>query len=178
MIDKEKIKRTIDVYTGEVKGGGKGTILKSNAIGSCVVITVYDPIQKVGALAHVMVPGAAPKGKILQRLRYASNAVKEMIDRMTQLGANTDRMESCLIGGGNVLKREGDTIGMENLASVEKLLREKGIKIRKRSIGGMERRTVMFDIEKGVVYYTVGDSVEMLLWGNDEKRNIEKRNVK
>ena len=159
----ERMKRTIDVYTGEVKAGEKDTILRANAIASCIVVAAYDSIKKVGALAHVMIPGTAPERRVFQRTRYAANAIEELIDRMTLLGAHKDLIETCLVGGGDVLKRD-DTICQENLASVEKILNEKGIKIRKRAVGGTARRTILFDIEKGSVHYTEGDSKEMLLW--------------
>ncbi len=97
------MKKIVDVYTGEVKAGKEDMLLKSNAIGSCIVIAAYDSIQKVGALAHIMLPGVAPLGKHLQPTRYASNAIEEMIKQMTHLGANIKRTETCLVGGGNVL---------------------------------------------------------------------------
>ena len=81
--EKKKMKRIIDVYTGKVEAGGKDTILRSNAIASCVVIAAYEPTKKVGALAHVMVPGAAPGGKTWggtsRRTRYAADAIEEMM---------------------------------------------------------------------------------------------------
>jgi chemotaxis protein CheD len=156
--------RIIDVHTGEVKAGGKDMILKSNAIGSCVVIAAYDSTKKVGALAHVMLPGAVPEGKTFQRTRYAADAIEEMISRMTHLAANKDGIEVCLVGGGNVLKRKDDTISQQNIASVVELLNEKRIKIGAKAVGGTERRTVSLDVKKGTIHYTEGDAKENLLW--------------
>ena len=169
------MKRIINVYTGEVKAGGKDLILKSNGIGSCVVVAAYDSIKKVGALAHVMVHGAAPKDKVTQQTRYAANAINEMIEQMTILGADKDNIETCLIGGGNVLKRVDDTICQNNISSVLKILHKKGLKIRKKAVGGTARRTVLFDIENGAIYYTENNSQEMLLWKSDNKVNIKKK---
>jgi len=158
------MKTIIDVQTGEVKAGGKDTIFKSAAIGSCVVIAAYDSEKKVGALAHVMLPGAVPEGKIFQRTRYAADAVDEMISRMTDLGTNKYNIEVCLVGGGNVLKREGDTISQENITSVVKLLNEKYVKIRAKAVGGTDRRSISLDVKEGTVHYTEGDAKEKLLW--------------
>ena len=158
------MKRIIDVHTGEVKAGGKDTILKSNAIGSCVVIAAYDPTKKLGALAHVMLPGAVPEGKTFQRTRYAADAIQEMISRMTHLGANKGDIEVCLVGGGNVLKKEDDTICQENIASVVELLDEKRIKIGAKAVGGTERRSISLDVKEGTIHYTEGDAKERLLW--------------
>ena len=161
---KDKVKKIIDVSTGEVEAGGKDTILRSNAIASCVVIAAYDPTKKVGALAHVMVPGTASEGKAFQRTRYAADAIEEMVNRMSKLGVDEDDMEVCLVGGGNVLKREDDTICQANITSVVDILYEKRIRIRAKALGGTQRRTVSLDVEKGSVHYTVGNGMEQLLW--------------
>ena len=158
------MKKIIDVYTGEVKAGRKNTILKSNAIGSCVVIAAYDSTKKVGALAHVMLPGAAPERETFQRTRYAADAIEEIINRMTHLGANKDDIEVCLVGGGNVLKREDDTICQDNIASVVELLDEKQVKIREKTVGGTVRKRVSLNVENGSIYYTEGNADEKLLW--------------
>lgn len=158
------MKKIIDVYTGEVKAGRKNTILKSNAIGSCVVIAAYDSTKNVGALAHVMLPGAAPEGKTFQRTRYAADAIEEIINRMTNLGANKEDIEVCLVGGGNVLKREDDNICQDNIVSVIELLDEKQIKIREKTVGGTVRRSVSLNVENGSIYYTEGNADEKLLW--------------
>jgi len=176
--EKEEMKRIIDVNTGEVEAGGRGTILRSNAIASCVVVAAYDPAKKVGALAHVMVPGAAPGGKGFQRTRYAADAIEEMMSRMTELGVNKEDIEVCLVGGGNVLKKEDDTICRANIASVVDILDKKRVKIRAKTLGGTERRTVSLDVDEGSVHYTVGDGKRKLLWkaaeGSDEKEEASR----
>ena len=172
----DKIKRIIDVTTGEVKAGRKDTILHSNAIASCVVIAAYDSTKQVDALAHVMVPGAAPDGKTFQRTRYAADAIEELVTKMTQLGANRDGIEACLVGGGNVLNRKDDTICEKNIASVVETLNEKRIKILAKSVGGTERRTISLDVETGSVRYTVGNGTEQVLWkaveGSSKKEGV------
>ncbi len=54
------MEKIVNVSTGEVKVGRKGEILKSTAIGSCVVIAAYDSERNIGIMAHVMLPGRAP----------------------------------------------------------------------------------------------------------------------
>jgi chemotaxis protein CheD len=159
---KEKTIR--DVYTGEVYAGGRDTILRSNAIASCVVIVAYDKEKMLGALAHVMVPGVAPAGKTIQRTRYAANAIEELLNRMAELGASCDEIEVCIAGGGNVLKREDDSICQENIDSVTSILNERGIPITAEDVGGTLRRTVSLDVETGRVYVAVGDGIETLFW--------------
>ncbi|MCF8298324.1 MAG: chemotaxis protein CheD [Saprospiraceae bacterium] len=152
------------VNTGEVRSGGSDTILNSGAIGSCVVVTAFDSEKKIGGMAHIMLPGICPYKNHLHTNRYAANAIEEILSQLKKFGINKEKIEICIIGGANVLKRENDTIGKDNLDSVEKLLSERQIRIKAKAIGGVERRTVLFDIAKSCIHYTVGDSKQKILW--------------
>jgi len=74
------------VNTGEVRSGGPDTILNSGAIGSCIVITAFVSEKKIGAMAHVMLPGEATIKNQLQATRYAANAIEEMLGQLKRLG--------------------------------------------------------------------------------------------
>jgi len=158
------MKEVIYANTGEVKTGDSNNTLNSGAIGSCVVVTIYDALKKIGAMAHIMLPGIAPEGKTFNATKYASNAIHQIVELMRKGNNQINNLETCIIGGANVLRRPNDTIGQFNIKSVEKLLDEKGLKICARAIGGVERRTAIFDVEKGCVYFTEGDSKQKILW--------------
>ncbi|HKK10188.1 MAG TPA: hypothetical protein VJ939_05090, partial [Bacteroidales bacterium] len=51
----------IDLYTGDVKVSQGNSLLITKAIASCVAIAVFDSFLRVGGMAHVMLPGKAPK---------------------------------------------------------------------------------------------------------------------
>jgi len=108
-------------------------------------------------MAHVMLPGIAPRGKDIQRTRYAVDAIEEVIERMSRLGVNRDDIEVYLVGGGNVLRREEESICKKIIESVTGILKEKRIRIKAQSLGGTERRSVSLDVDTGIVRYTVGD---------------------
>lgn len=152
------------VNTGEVFAGGHEISLNSGAIGSCVVVTAFDPLAQIGAMAHVMLPGTYPLNIELHDTRYAAPAIEEILIQLKKLGAKTANLSFCLIGGANVLRRKNDTIGKDNLDSIEKILAEKQLTIRAKSTGGYERRTVLFDIDKACIYMTIGDAPQEILW--------------
>ena len=158
------MKEVIDISTGAVEVAGAGAILRSNAIGSCIVIAAYDSSKKVGAMAHIMLPGRAPRDAGGKRTRYAANAIDEMINRMTRARANQCDLEVCLVGAGNVLKKQYDTICKDNIESTTELLGKKHIPVRAAALGGTERKGVSLDVGIGSIYYTEGDSKEKLLW--------------
>jgi len=163
-------KKIVYVNTGEVKTSDNGTILKSSPIGSCIVITAYDTIKKIGAMAHFMLPGKAPEKKEDQKTRYAENAMEELISEMNILGAKEKNIEVCLTGGANVMKRKNDTIAGDNIISANTLLKKRNIIIKAMSVGGTERRSVSLDVGKGLVNYTIGDGSEKVLCHFAEKK--------
>ncbi len=158
------MQETIDVNTGEVKVCSNGGILRSIAIGSCLGVAAYDAKSRIGALAHVMLPGRAPKSKREEKSKYAADGIDEMINLMIEAGSCRDDIEVCIVGGGNVLMRADDTICRDNIDSTIKILDTQNIPIRAKRVGGTTRRSVFMDIEVGSVFYTEGDGQEKLLW--------------
>jgi chemotaxis protein CheD len=162
---------TIDVQIGEVKSESRNVILHSRAIGSCIVIAAYDSAKRIGAMTHVMLPGRAPAKKAsTETNRYASNAIDSMLNEMSQMGSTKDDIGVVLVGGGNVLDRQDDTICKDNIASVLEILKKKHLKIKAQALGGKKRRGISFDIGSGVVTYTEGDSGEVELWRASEQK--------
>jgi chemotaxis protein CheD len=167
------MEKIVNVSTGELKVGRKGEILKSTAIGSCVVVAAYDSGKKIGVMAHVMLPGRAPKNGYGESTRYAADALDEMISRMTIKGANLCDLGVCLVGAGNVLKKQDDTVCKNNIDSITQLLKDKNIPVRAVVLGGTERKSISLDIESGSIYYTEGDREEKMLWKSAEKFKLK-----
>ena len=157
--------------TGEVIAGEKKSILKTNAIGSCIAIIAYDKVKRIGAMAHIMLPGKAPEGK--QSDKYTVNAIQSLFEKMSSLGAEEKNIEFCLAGGANVLKKKDDKIGEENINSVQNYLQNYNYKIKAKSLGGFERRSVSLNVETGKVFFSIGDEPEKLFW--DFQNDIDKQ---
>jgi len=157
------MKKIINIFTGEVNAAKENTILKSTAIGSCVVIAAFDAKEMVGALAHVMLPGASPEKRNSSRTKYAADAIVKMTGMMTRLGSDRENIEVCLVGGANMLQREDDTICLANIDSVIELLHIQNIDIKERSVGGSRRRSISMDVENGNIFYSVGEGADKLL---------------
>ncbi|MFH1504707.1 MAG: chemotaxis protein CheD [Candidatus Omnitrophota bacterium] len=158
------MKQAIDVPTGKIEVGSGRTILKVNAIGSCVVVSVYSLKKKIGGLAHIMLPGESVDSKSGEERKYAVNAIDAMLKRIVFLGVDIEDIEVCMLGGANVLKRPGETIGKNNVDSIIEILRKRKIKIKAQATGGIERRSLSFDVERGTISYTEGGEDKGLLW--------------
>jgi len=154
----------IIVNTGEIKSGDSNTILKSSPIGSCVVVLLFDEIKKTGGMAHIMLPGRAPEKEGTIKTRYAENAIEHLIFQIHEAGIGKENLKAVIVGGGNVLKRIEDTIGVDNFNSVVQILNNFKLEIKASLVKGTERRSVRFDIPQGTIYVATGDDKEKLLY--------------
>ncbi len=166
------MKETIEINTGEVKACKSNSFLTSTAIGSCVAITAYASRKKVGAVAHVMLPGKSPENAILPRTRYAADAIETLIKEMAGAGASASDIEACLVGGSNVLKRDDVAVCQDISDSIVDILKGRGIPVRARALGGTNRKSVSLDIENGIVRYAEGDQQEEVLWQAGETDGV------
>ena len=156
-------KKSVDVNTGEVKVAAKGTILRSVGIGSCVIVTAYNLRGKIGGMAHIMLPGSAPQ-QSLEKTKYAFDGIEQLLNQMFEAGADTDEIEVCLVGAGNVLHKKDDTICDANIESVTGILKEKNIPVKVSVLGGTKRKSVFLDVATGCVSCAEGDEKEKILW--------------
>ena len=160
----ERAERVLNVATGEVKACRTVGRLRAAAVGSCVIAATYDAEVGVGGMAHVMLPGACPDGSSSRRTRYAEDAVKEMLRRMTALGAQQGRVCVCLVGGANVLGQGHESPGPEVVRSLNRILDRRGVTVVSADTGGTRRRSCCLDVGRERVTYTVGDSPDRTLW--------------
>src|SRR5690606_10864317 len=56
--------------------------LRTTGIVSCVGVALYDPIAKIGGMAHVMLPNQALSRGDTNRAKYADTAIPLLIDKM------------------------------------------------------------------------------------------------
>jgi len=159
----------IDVDTGQVAVKRGPFLLRANAIGSCIAVAAYDAKTGIAGMAHVMLPDKAP-GKEMLKTKYAFDSIEYLFDLMVQAGSNPADIEVCLVGAGNVLRKDDDTICQCNIQSVTSILEERKIPIRGSVLGGTERKSALLDAETGSVSYTRADHAAELLWQPEKKR--------
>jgi len=161
-------KKVIDVEMAQMAVAGSDTILKTSGVGSCIVITIYDSISKVGGMAHAMLASAKSKthfGDTVATAReginegnldakYADQAVEKLVAELEKLGGKKQNFKAKLIGGARMFKLlSGDKfgIGYQNTESAKHKLEELGIFIESEDTGGTIGRSVEFNLENGLV---------------------------
>ncbi len=144
---------TIMVGLGEVKvSQDPEAILACLGLGSCVAVSVFDPVAKVGAMAHVVLPKS--HGKSGERAgRYADIAVPLLLQQVRDLGAVDSRLQICIAGGAQMSLAPGlgtaFKIGEDNVTAVLAVLTAEGLKPKAVETGGSKGRTMRLFIESG-----------------------------
>ena len=152
------------VSSGEVVVSANKEWLVSTPLGSCVAVIAYDITTKTGGMAHVMLPGESFfVKKTDNRFRYAADAIEHLFAGLLQKGVLFENIDVCLVGGANVLKKKNDDIALEVANSVLNIIVKKQIVLHAVALGGYDRHTASLNLDAGTVYYTVGDSPEMIL---------------
>ncbi len=142
------------VGIAEVKVARDPDRLVAYGLGSCVGVTLYDRWNKIGGLAHVMLPSSLPHGRVSTAGKYADTALEELLSSMASEGADLGRLEAKLVGGANMfsaLSQQAVSIGMRNVSAVRDKLGEKKIAILGEDVGGVHGRTMLFFLGDGRV---------------------------
>jgi len=148
------IPEDIVVDTAQVKVTQAPKRLVALGVGSCVVITFYDPVLKVGAMAHTMLPDSTKSGPTSNPFKFADLAIDEVIRKMESLGSQRRNMEAKIVGGANMFPSLGHgslRAGEENVLAVKEKLRKDGIRLAGEVVGGSVGRSVEFDTASGIV---------------------------
>ncbi|WP_419873128.1 chemotaxis protein CheD [Candidatus Pristimantibacillus sp. PTI5] len=133
-----------------------GAILKTTGLGSCVGLTLFDPIRKVAGMAHVMLPSSEIARETKMNLaKYADTAIPELLDRMLAAGAHVVSMKAKMAGGAQMFAMSGQTdslrIGPRNVESCTEMLRRFKIPIISQDTGGSFGRTIEFNSVSGML---------------------------
>lgn len=141
----------IIVGIADMKMAKDNGMLITYALGSCIGICLYDPLIKLGALIHVMLPLNMETNR-KNTMKYADTGIRETIRMMEGRGASRSRMTAKIAGGAKMFEISGNAlgnIGQRNIESVKINLKREGIRLVKEDTGGSIARTLLFDVSNG-----------------------------
>ncbi len=122
-------------------------------LGSCVGIALYDPVTKIGGLAHVMLPDSTQIRNNTNRAKFADTGIVDLIKEMERAGASRSRMVAKIAGGAQMFAFSGQSdmvrIGARNVEASKLKLKEMGIRLLAEDTGLNYGRTVEFYTETG-----------------------------
>lgn len=142
-------------------------ILAALGLGSCIGLTVFDPVAKVAGMVHVMLPESDIASRPGPEGKYADTAIPALLAAVRKLGAEPTRLV-CKMAGGAQMFGNGSGGGMLNIGSrnaiaVRAALQSAGLRLRAAQTGGNFGRTLELRVGSGVVTVrTVGGPTEEL----------------
>ena len=123
-----------EVQIGKIEVAKGSDCLTASGVGSCLIITLYDPKHKIGALAHAMLPnhhtlpvvsdldhGSRVTNHESQDTKYVDVAIDELVKRMEVQSTKREDVEAKLIGGANMFPAFESDIGKENVLFLTKI---------------------------------------------------------
>lgn len=134
---------------------GQGeTLITTLGLGSCVAIAIHDPVTRIGALAHILLPELTPNHSGANRAKFARTAVPMLLEAMTRLGAGeAPTLQARLAGGASMfaalLQNGGLNVGERNVVAAREALAEAGVALVGEDTGGDYGRSVYFDLRDG-----------------------------
>ena len=152
--------KKISVGIADMKITRQEGILITYALGSCIGISFYDPMIKLGALLHIMLP---ENNQIDNNVfKFADSGIRETLRKLYAFGAMRGRLVCKIAGGAKMFEMKGGNsdfgnIGLRNAAMVKKVLMEERMRIAAEDTGGSYARTMLLNVGTGdVVVRTVG----------------------
>ncbi len=158
--------KQISVGIADMKISRQEGSLITYALGSCVGITFYDPMIKIGALLHIMLPEAGTASNI-NPMKFADTGIRETLRKLYVFGAVKGRIICKIAGGAKMFEMKNQSgfgnIGERNVRSVKKILQQEGIRITGEDTGANYARTMLIDLNNGEVKVrTVGKTERII----------------
>lgn len=127
-------------------------VIITYALGSCIGISVYDPVAKVGGLLHYMLPDSTLDEKKAKEnpAMFADTGIPTLFKACYRLGAEKRRMIVKAAGGASILD---DTnffrIGQKNIMAMRKIFWKNNVMITSEDTGANHNRTVRLEVATG-----------------------------
>ena len=160
------MEKQLVVGIGDMKlGRQEGTII-TYALGSCIGIALYDPMIKLGALLHIMLPekSGAKDGNVF---KFADTGIRETLRKLTAFGGSKSRMVCKIAGGAKMFEMKGSgglgNIGERNAQNVKRILMAEGLRVTSEDVGANYARTMLLDVTTGNVYVRSAGKPEKML---------------
>jgi chemotaxis protein CheD len=134
------------IQPGEYFATDKNMVLVT-VLGSCVTACLRDETAGVGGMNHFMLPRNQQEMStpVSMSARYGTYAMEILINQLLKMGAQRERIEAKVFGGGNVLRGFSvNNIGEANAEFVTDYLHNEGIKIIAQDLLGVHPRKLYF----------------------------------
>ena len=163
-VEKARANLTVDISDMKLSKNSED-VLVTYSLGSCVGLTLYDPVACVGGMIHCMLPLSKidPEKARQKPYMFVDTGVAAMLGEMYTMGAKRQNIVAKVAGAGSPLGREETfRIGQRNYTILRKFLWKNNILIAKEDVGGPKARTLYLYMGDGkTTVKSEGQEVEL-----------------
>lgn len=157
----------IKVGMADLKIAKAPDILTTLGLGSCIGLTLYDPVAKIGGLVHYMLPDSTKLKNNTNIAKFGDTGIRELLDQMLKQGAVQRRLVAKIAGGACMFEVSGLTavgnVGARNTEEAKLMLAELKIPLLAEDTGLNYGRTVELDCSSGdFVIKAVGKEIKVI----------------
>lgn len=135
------------LYPGKVFCSKKPHMVHT-ILGSCIAVSLWDPVLQFGAINHYMLPYKEGSTSF----KYGNAAIAELIKRMLSMGSFKNNIQAKIFGGSEIANPNGIfNIGERNIMFAQETLKKEHVPIISFSVGGNAGRKVIFYSASGEV---------------------------
>lgn len=131
-------------------------IITTLGLGSCIGLTLYDPLTKIGGMVHYMLPDSTAVTNNQNIAKFADTGIRELLKKVLGAGARKNSLEAKIAGGAQMFALNTSSaigaIGQRNAEAAKTILRELNIKLVAEDTGLNFGRTVELHCETGEFY--------------------------
>ena len=127
------------------------TVLVTVGLGSCVAVVLYDPVPKVGALLHLLLPSQQMARDRSNPGRFPETAIPRALAELEAAGAQRDRLTAWLAGGASLFGPAAAAMGMggRNVMAARQALAAAHIPVIGEDVLQRHGRSVYFHLDDG-----------------------------
>lgn len=131
-------------------------VITTIGLGSCIGLTLYDPVSKIGGMVHYMLPDSTQMRNNSNIAKFADTGIDELLRQVTKAGANRSRLVAKMAGGAKMFEVSGmsnvSNIGERNAIAAKEKLKELKIRLLAEDTGLNYGRTVELHCDTGDFY--------------------------
>jgi len=142
---------TVDISDMEVSKRSDD-ILVTYSLGSCVALSLYDPVVGIGGLIHCMLPLSKidPVKARANPCMFTDTGVQALLQAVFDMGAKRENLVTKVAGGARLLDSNNlFRIGERNYTVLRKVLWKNNILITSEDVRGTISRTVYLYMDTG-----------------------------
>lgn len=165
------LQRKTTVELGEIHvTGDKLVVFCIPNLGTGVALTIYDTINRVGGIAHIVMPESSMSNSYGEDLpgKYANLAIPTLVEKFTEAGGQKRGTIVRMIGGAQLFNFGGGggnimNIGARNATAIRAAMSKLGFAIEKADTGGNKSKAIHFIMATGQLHVSIIGGSDYLL---------------